>query len=159
MEWTAWSRGRPDTRRQSAVPMAGEDELPCGTPAFRLAEGTGGRVALEVAVGGDVVAVDVATAFSEPVLGGLRGGRAEEGWTVVWGCLPPEGTTVAVEFGRGAAPVAQAGPFWYARVRGRFARVRVRVGPGVHRWRPAVWRGIADGGTLREPPASTSEDG
>ena len=140
MEWAAGSGRRPEVR-QSAVPVAAGSELPGGSPEFRLAQGTGGRVALEVVIGEDVVAVDVATAFSARVLGGLRGGRAGEGWTVVWGCLPPEGAAVTVEFGRAAVPVAHAGPFWFAGVPGRFARVRVHDGLKSHRWRPAVWRG------------------
>ncbi|MDI5965055.1 hypothetical protein [Streptantibioticus silvisoli] len=106
-----------------------------GEPEFRLASGTGGRAALEVARGGEVVAVDVANAFSAPVLGGLRGGGAAAAWAVAWGCLPPDGGGVTVEFGRGragrrraAVPVRAVGPFWVARTRGRFTTVTVGVG-------------------------------
>ncbi|WP_042380687.1 hypothetical protein [Streptacidiphilus melanogenes] len=89
--------------------------------AVRLAQGSRGRLALEVYADETLLDVVVESALTSELLRGAR--RAPAGSSVLaWGLLPPNGTAPLVRFGRapeaatpsGPAPRTVAGRFWVA---------------------------------------------
>lgn len=107
-----------------------------GPVAFRPASGTGGRAAMEVLDGTEVVGVHVDTVFRSALLGALRARRGGPPWALAWGGLAPDGGRPTVTFlvrrpgrvRRAAADVeVVAGRFWVAWAPGRFREVRVAV--------------------------------
>jgi hypothetical protein len=107
-----------------------------GPITFRPASGTGGRAAVEVLAGTEVVGVHVDTVFCSALLGALRARRGGPPWALAWGGLPPDGGRPTVTFlGRRPGRVPRvvtdvevvAGRFWVAWAPGRFREVKVAV--------------------------------
>ncbi|WP_328537472.1 hypothetical protein [Streptomyces sp. NBC_00344] len=130
------------TSRLAGVPPV---RLP-GTPwSVRMARASGGRAALELYAGDDVLDVLVATSLDTRLLRGACVGVTDSGRQVLaWGVLEP---------GRAAAPrvvftpkgwwvrsretqaAVIGGSFWLCVSQGRFSRVAVtRCDGGVERW-------------------------
>jgi len=105
-----------------------------GTPwSLRLANGSGGRPALEVYAAGSLIDVMVPSSRASQLLhGACRAVVGRQPRAMAWGCLPtPRGELPHVEFIHGrirrrAQPVAAesvVGWFWLAEVEGRFSQV------------------------------------
>ncbi|MEU6175133.1 hypothetical protein ABZ832_24930 [Streptantibioticus parmotrematis] len=112
-----------------------------GPLGFRAARGTGGRAALEVLDGDEVIGAYVDTAFTASVLGALRG----RGWAVVWGRVARDGEPPAVVFtgsgrrrratGTPAAVVRVGERFWVASASGEHRVATVSDGARAQEWR------------------------
>jgi hypothetical protein len=105
-----------------------------GTPwSMRLANGSGGRPALEIHAGGSLIDVMVASSPASQLLrGACTMTVARHPHAIAWGCLPTARSELpSVEFIRGrirhrAHPVeaeSVAGWFWFADAGGRFSQV------------------------------------
>ena len=105
-----------------------------GTPwSMRLANGSGGRPALEIHAGGSLIDVMVASSPASQLLrGACTMTVARHPHAIAWGCLPTARSELpSVEFIRGrirhrAQPVeaeSVAGWFWFADAGGRFSQV------------------------------------
>jgi hypothetical protein len=105
-----------------------------GTPwSMRLANGSGGRPALEIHAGGSLIDVMVASSPASQLLcGACTMTVARHPHAIAWGCLPTARSELpSVEFIRGhirhrAQPVeaeSVAGWFWFADADGRFSQV------------------------------------
>lgn len=118
--------GLPEIAWEAVFVLSGVRVLP--------ARGVGGRAALEVYLGAELLDVAVAHGFAPSVLRGtLRGGRGSGAWALAWGRLPCDWGEPSVVFAAGrerrpAEPVTIAGAFWVAEVRGRYRTVSVTAG-------------------------------
>jgi hypothetical protein len=113
-----------------------------GTPwSIRLAEGSGGRSALEVHAAGSLIDVVVASSRASQLLrGACRAVVAGQVRAIAWGCLfGARDELPSVEFIRGRIrrraqlghAESVAGQFWFAAADGRFSQVVVTS----HEWR------------------------
>jgi len=105
-----------------------------GTPwSMRLADGSGGRPALEIHAGGSLIDVMVASSPASQLLyGACTMTVARHPHAIAWGCLPTaRSESPSVEFIRGricrraqpAEAESVAGWFWFADADGRFSQV------------------------------------
>lgn len=106
-----------------------------GTPwSMRLADGSGGRPALEIHAGGSLIDVIVAAASlaSQLLRGACTMTVARHPHAIAWGCLPTARSELpSVEFIRGrirrraqlVEAESVAGRFWFADADGRFSQV------------------------------------
>ncbi|PWI43663.1 hypothetical protein [Streptomyces sp. ICBB 8177] len=126
---------------ERVAPVTAVTPAAVGPLGFRAARGTGGRAALEVLDGDEVIGAHVDTAFTASVLGALRG----RGWAVVWGRVERDGEPPAVVFtgpgrrrratGTPARVVRVGERFWVASASGEHRVATVSDGARAQEWR------------------------